>query len=59
MSKIEDLDKMMKEIREKFPDFTIMTATQPPKENTGFSEKINFGNSEFDVVIIDHVNLIK
>lgn len=58
MSKIEELNKMMKEVREKYPDFTIMTATQPPKENTGFSEKIKLGESELDIMIIDHLNLI-
>ncbi len=58
MSKVEDLNKMMREVREKYPDFKIVTATQLPKENTGFCEKINLGESEFDIIIIDHVNLI-
>ena len=58
MSKVEELNKMMAKFREKYPDFKIVTATQLPRENTGFSEKINLGDSEFDIIIIDHLNLI-
>jgi hypothetical protein len=59
MKDLDKINKMMKEIREKFPNFVIMTATQPTRKESGFTPRLDLGNSGLDIVIIDYVNLIK
>lgn len=58
MKDFDKINKMMKEIREKFPNFVIMTAVQPSRPSTP-NPKINFGETNNNIIIIDHVNIIK
>lgn len=55
---VESMDKMMKELRDKFPDFKIMIPTQPTRES-GPIPRLDLGGSDLNIVIIDHINLIK
>lgn len=60
MSKVEDFDKinkMIKEIREKFPNFVIMTATQASRPSYS-TPNFDIGETN-NVIIIDYINLIK
>lgn len=54
---MENLDEMFAKLREKFPDFKVVTATQPIREGS-YYPRIELPKPEFDVIIIDHVNLI-
>ncbi len=49
---------MMEDLRKKYPDFIIMTATQLPKENNG-CEPIRHHPDIPNCIIVDYIDLIK
>lgn len=58
-SLFEQVDEMMKKFRENNQNLVIVTATQQPREFSGHTPRLDLGSSEFDIIIIDHINLIK
>lgn len=58
----EELNSLFKDLSKRFPNVVVLTAVQPQREANidvwGVS-KLNLGGSTYDVVVVDHINLIK